>query len=263
MKGLVPALLAAVALPAAAAGNPLDDEGFSVTLGGFYSTSKTQLRLDSANGEFGTSVSLEDDLGFEKSKTLPTFDTVWRITPRHRLELGYFALGRDASKTISGEIRWGDSVFPVNSEVNASFDSDIWRFVYGWSFYRDGPNEVSLLMGVHTTAFKVRLETKTGVISEAEDRTIPLPVLGLSGQWALSPNWRLNAWGQIFSLKYQDYDGRLTNAAINVEYRFQRNYAVGAGYLYNKYDLDVTKGNARGSFDYEFTGPQAYFTVGF
>lgn len=263
MKGFVPlTIFALTSLPAAAA-NPLDEEGVSVRLGGFYSSADTTLRIDASNGALGTSVSLEDDLGFEKDKTLAVFDAAWRINPRHRLELAYLSLGRDAQKTIAGEIRFGDTVFPVSTDVSSRFDSDVWRLSYGWSFYRDGPNEISLLLGLHTTAFDVKLETSGGAISEAADRTIPLPVIGLQGSWAPAPAWRLGAWVQVFSLNYDDYEGSLVSGAATVEYRFDRNYAVGAGYIYNDYNLDVTKGKARGSFDYQFSGPMAYVTVGF
>lgn len=263
MKGFIPAALAALfALPAAAA-NPFDEEGVALRLGGFHSSAETRLRIDASSGSLGTSISLEDDLGFEKTKTLPFFDAAWRINPRHRIELGYLSLARDAQKRIEGEIRFGDQVFPFNSDVNSSFDSDVWQLSYGWSFYREGPNEVSLLLGLHATDFKIRLETSTGAISEATDRLIPLPVLGIQGQWALGPQWRLKGSARVFSLKYQDYDGSLLTAEVNAEYRFERNYALGLGYMYNKYDLEVTSGRARGSFDYKFSGPSAYVSVGF
>lgn len=263
MKSLVPlTLLALASLPAVAA-NPLDEEGFSFKLGGFYSSADTTLRVDSSGGAFGTSISLEDDLGYEKDKMLPVLDAVWRINPRHRIELGYLRLARDAQKTISGEIRFGDSVFPVSTNVNSRFDSDVWRLSYGWSFYRDGPNELSLLLGLHTTAFKVKLEGSGGTVSEAADRTIPLPVIGLQGSWAPAPSWRVNGYAQVFAIEYGDYEGNLVSGALNVEYRFERNYALGVGYMFNDYGIDVTKGRLRGSFDYKFSGPVGYVTVGF
>jgi hypothetical protein len=256
-------LIAALAALPAAAADPLTEEGLTLRLGGFYSTSDTTLRLDASNGALGTSISLEDDLGYEKNKALPMFDAVWRINPRHRLELGFVKLGRDAQKTLSGEVRFGDKVFPFATTVNSEFDSDVWRLTYGWSFYRQGGNELSLLLGVHTTSFKAKMESASGLISEAADRTIPLPTIGLSGAWEMGKDWRLTGWAQLFSLKYGDYDGSLVNGAVNAEYRFNRNYSVGAGYTLFDYNLDVTKGKGRGSFDYRFAGPVLYLNASF
>lgn len=262
-KALPLAVLAVLAGTPALAADPLNEEGFSVKLGAFRSTSDTSLRIDAANGALGTQITLEDDLGFAKDKTLGQFDAMWRINPRHRIELGYVNLARDSSKTITGEIRFGDSVFPVNTSVNATFDSDVWRLAYGWSFYREGGNELSLLLGLHVTGFSTKLETASGGVAEAADRTIPLPTIGLQGSWALDPHWRLGAWVQVFSLEYGDYEGSLVNAAFTAEYRINRNLAVGAGYSLYDYNLDVTKGRARGSFDYQFSGPMLYLNAGF
>lgn len=261
-KAILATLATLAAMPAAAA-DPMNEEGVTFRLGGFYSSSDTTLRIDASNGALGTSISLEDDLGFAKSKSLPIVDAVWRINPRHRIELSYFQLGRDAQKTITGEIRFGDRVFPVSTEVSSTFDSDVWRLSYGWSFYREGGNELSLLLGLHTTKFDTRLESSGGAIAEAAERTIPLPVIGLQGAWQFSPEWRLAAWAQVFSLEYDDYDGTLVSGAVSAEYRFNRNWAIGAGWLLNDYNLDVTKGKARGSFNYEFSGPMAYVSAAF
>jgi len=264
MKRVLIAALATAALPAAAA-DPLYEEGFSMRLGGFYSSADTTLRIDSSNGALGTSISLEDDLGFTKDKSLPQIDAIWRINPRHRVELGYVRLARDSEKTITGEIHFGDSVFPVNTTVDANFDSDVWRLTYGWSFYRSPTSEVSLLLGLHTTSFKAGMsKVGSGVqIAEAADATVPLPTIGLSGTWAIDPQWRLGATAQFFSLNYGDYDGSLFNGSVSAEYRLNRNFALGAGYTVYDYNLDATKDKFRGSFDYQFAGPMLYVTGGF
>ncbi|MDH5263773.1 MAG: 2-oxoglutarate synthase [Betaproteobacteria bacterium] len=261
---LLAALAASAALPAASA-DPLYEEGFSMRLGGFQSSADTTLRLDASSGSLGTTISLEDDLGFTKNKTLPVIDAIWRITPRHRIELGYTRLARDAQKTLTGEIRFGDSVFQLNTSVNSNFDSDVWRLTYGWSLYREGGNELSLLLGLHTTSFKVGMSKVGGSvqIAEAADATVPLPTIGLSGTWAIDPQWRLGAAAQFFSLNYGDYDGSLFNGSISAEYRLNRNFALGAGYTVYDYNLDATKNKFRGSFDYKFAGPMLYVTGGF
>ena len=259
---LIVAALALVALPAAAA-DPLYEEGFSARVGAMFSSADTRVHLDASNGALGATLTLEDDFGMTKNKTLPVFDAAWRINPRHRIELGYADLSRDAQKRLTGEIRVGDTVFPVNTSVNTKFNSEVWRLTYGWSFYREGGNELSLLLGLHVTGFETAVQSAGGLLAETADRTVPLPTIGLSGSWAFDPQWRVGAWAQVFSLKYQDYDGTLINAAFSAEYRFNRNLAVGAGYTVYDYNLDITKGRGRGSFDYQFAGPTLYLNAGF
>jgi hypothetical protein len=265
MKALVPGIVATpVALPAAAA-DPLDERGVAVRLGGFYSSADTRLRIDGSGGRPGTEISLDDDLGFAKEKALPAFDLVWRISPRHRLELGYVRLARDAQKSLSGQIDFGDTTFPVSANVSSTFDSDVWKLTYGWSFWREDSSELALLLGVHTTKFEVALSSSTAsrTLYEATDRTVPLPTIGLQGTWALDPQWRFTGAVQAFSLKYGDYDGSLVNASLAGEYRFDRNWLIGAGYTTYGHNLDVSGGKAKGSFDYNFSGPVIYVTGGF
>jgi hypothetical protein len=262
---LLPLIAAAsVSAPVLAAPDPITEQGFSFRLGGFYSDASTNVRIDSSGGNLGTSISLEGDLGFEANKWLPTIDAAWRINPRHRVELSYLRLARDSRKTISGEIHWGDATFPINSEVNAQFDSDVWRLAYGYSFYRDGPNEMSVVIGAHVTAFKTAISNSGGQISEKADRTLPLPTIGLQGAWTpAGSQWRVSGSVNYFALEYGDYDGSLVNATASAEYRFAPNWAVGAGYTTNQYKVDVTKGELRGKFDYTFSGPLLYVTGGF
>jgi len=263
MKSFLIAAAATLAAMPTLAADPLYEEGFSGRLGAMFSTADTRLRVDAGNGALGTTITLEDNLGYTKDKTLPMFDATWRINPRHRIELGYANLSRDAQKTITGEIRFGDTVFPVNTNVNSKFDSEVWRLTYGWSFYREGGNELSLLLGLHVTGFETKLEGAGGRLVETSDYTVPLPTIGLQGSWAFDPQWRVGGWVQVFSLKYNDYDGSLINGALTAEYRINRNFAVGAGYSVYDYNLEVNKSRSRAKFEYQFAGPVLYLNAGF
>lgn len=260
---LLPLIAAALASPALAAPDPISEQGVSVRVSGFYSDSSTNLRIDSSGGAIGSDVSLEGDLGFEKNKWLPTVDVLWRFNPRHRVEFSYLGLARDSSKVINREIHWGDTTYPINTEITSRFDSDVWRVAYGYSFYRDGRNELSVLIGAHVTSFQTSLAGRNGTLNESADRTLPLPTIGLQGAWEFGGNWRLSGSVNFFAIEYGDYEGSLTNATGSIEYRFAPNWTVGAGYTTNQYNLDVTKGTLRGKFDYTFSGPLLFVTGGF
>ena len=55
----------------------------------------------------------------------------------------------------------------------------------------------------------------------------------------------------------------MQNAQGSVSYRVMDNIGIGIGYRYVDYDLDVTKTNVVGSFDYQFWGPSFFIEVGF
>ena len=176
--------------------------------------SDTTLRLDAANGALGTSISLEDDLGYDESKSLPILDATWRINPATASSWATCGSPRDSQKTITGEIRFGDQVFPVNANVNSKFDSDVWRLAYGWSFYREGGNELSLLAGPARTNFSTRSSRPPAASSRrrrahdpaADDR--PAGIVGARPEAGASTARR-----RFFSLEYDDYDGSLVTGA--------------------------------------------------
>ena len=88
---LAAAFLLAAGLPgiAAAQGRP-DTWVFRVS--GFFPTIDTHARADGNNGQIGTTIDFETDLGLEDSKTLPVLDAMWRFLPNHRLQLTSYSL---------------------------------------------------------------------------------------------------------------------------------------------------------------------------
>src|SRR5215831_3033535 len=128
---------------------------FTIQLGAFQAKASTTVRLDSDRGGNGTTVNLESDLNLTDNKTLPDLEFLWRINPRHGVEGSYVRLNRSGTRTISGTINWGEISFPVNTEVNSTFDSDVWRVAYRYSPINDGAgNELALLLGAHYTTLK-------------------------------------------------------------------------------------------------------------
>ena len=93
--------------------------------------------------------------------------------------------------------------------------------------------------------------------------TLPLPVIGLHGTYAFSDRFRVRGWGQVFSLKYDDYDGTLINAAGMLEYDLFEHFGLGAGYALYSYDLDMDGTDYNGSFSYDFKGPTLFVYASF
>jgi len=238
---------------------------FTIQLGAFSAQASTNVRLDSdRGGGIGTSINLESDLNLTDRKTLPDLEFLWRINPRHGIEGSYVRLNRSGSRTITGEINWGEISFPVNTEVNSTFDSDVWRVAYRYSPINDGAgNELALLLGAHYTTLKTSLSGPSGNLSQTASVDFPLPTIGLRGGWRFADNWRLTGFAQLLKVKIGDYDGGLYNGAAAVEWAFLPQAYAGLGYNYYKYTLTSTKEHARGEFNFRFDGPALYVAWAF
>jgi len=255
--------LAAIAATPAFAADSAWVAPFTLQLGAFSANASTTVRLDSDRGGSGTSVSLESDLEVTKNKTLPDLEFLWRINPRHGIEGSYVRLNRSGTRSISGEIHWGDVTFPVNTAVDTTFDSDVWRVAYRYSPIDECGNELAFLLGAHSTTIKTSMSGPSGSLAQSASLDFPLPTIGVRGGWRFADNWRLTGFAQLLKVKIGDYDGGLYNGAAAVEWAFLPQAYAGLGYNYYKYTLTSTKERARGEFDFRFDGPTLYLAWAF
>lgn len=89
-------------------------------------------------------------------------------------------------------------------------------------------------------------------------------MIGLRGNWNFAGNFYLQAHAQYFQLKYEGYDGSLTDLQAGVLWQFSRH--VGAGIAYNLFDTDVDIDDGRdfqGELKWEYYGAQAYLRATF
>jgi len=234
----------------------------------FYPTISSTARLDNtATARPGTEVRLEDELALSDRKGTPYINLGMRLGENWRIEFEYYALKRDATKTITRDIDWGDVTYPVGATINTKFDSTIYRLTGGWSFIRNQQAEAGLSFGLHSTDFKTHLSGQTtggaGFQTEGFDQLVPLPTVGLYGSYLVAPQVILRGRVDFLSLKYQDYDGRLMNWMGAVDWRVTKNFGVGVGYRYVDYKLEATKSNFTGEVQYTFKGPTLYVNGAF
>jgi hypothetical protein len=230
----------------------------------------TTARFDAtATARPGTTISLEDDLDLSDRKGTPYLDLGMRLGENWRIEFEYYQLNRSATRTITRQIDWGDTSFPIGATLNATFDSTIYRLTGGWSFVKSQQAEAGVSFGLHVTDFKTQLTGQgTGPLGlgfqrEAHDQLVPLPTLGLYGTYMATPQLALRGRVDYLSLAYQDYDGRLINWMGMLDWRFTKNFGAGVGYRYVDYRVSATKTNFNGEVQYKFKGPTLFVNLGF
>ena len=266
-------IAAAAALACASAGALAEgpQDRYWAGLEYFYPTISSTARIDAtATARPGSTISLEDELDLSDRKGTPYINLGMRLGENWRLEFEYYSLKRDATKTLSRQIDWGDITFPVSTTVNSSFDSTVYRLTGGWSFVKTQQAEAGLGFGLHITDFATQLSGQVNVgptagtfQREAHDALVPLPTVGLYGSYLVAPQVILRGRVDFLSLKYQDYDGRLLNWMGAVDWRLSKNFGIGAGYRYVDYKLEATKSDFTGEINYTFKGPTIYVNAAF
>jgi hypothetical protein len=242
--------------------HPALSDKFSFELGGFYSRASTQASLGPSSGGTGVVVDFENTLGLEDRNLSAIGGFLWRITDRWRLEVDYFSLNRDATRTLATDVTWGNQTFSGGSTVSTKYDFSDIRVSGGYSFFKRRDKELGVGVGLHVAGIKTSLQA-SGFGAEATDVTAPLPVLNLYGTFALTNEWAVRMRLDWLSLNYDAYSGDLRSSAIDVLYRPYRNVGFGVGMRNFVLDVEIDGSDWRGRARTSYTGPTAFVTVSF
>jgi hypothetical protein len=203
----------------------------SIQIGGFLTSSDTEMRVDSSRGGVGAVVNIEDALGVAGEKTTYRIDTLYRFgeSRRHQIDLHYFDSRRSGDRVLNEPIQVGNSAFPVGAHVTTQFDLKFINLDYSYAFFQDDRVRLSVAGGLHTTGVHYKLESPGLALFEDQSYTAPLPVAGLRGEVAVTERWRLKAGVDLFYLKYDRFTGTLADTNLAVEYLPFKHMGVGLG----------------------------------
>jgi len=267
--GLVLSLVGSINLAMAAERGPLDND-FEISLGAFFMTTDTQLRVDGQNNLTGTDVDWERDLGLE-DKDRFRIDAFWRFAKHHKVRMMYYDNKRSGSRTLTRDIRFGDTVFPVSATVEAQLDTQILEVAYEYAFLKNEKVELAGSIGIHNMKFAATLSGSIaagngGFSAQAEREANadgPLPVIGLHVLWHMGGNFYLDGLGQAFYANIDSIDGRLYDYKISANWYPLRNVGIGIGYNDFVTTLNVDKRSFTGRLRFDNGGPIAFLIASF
>ena len=242
---------------------------FSITAATSPADFETNARIDpETSAEEGTTISFEDDLGLEDSRTLTRFGLQWRPFRRHELAATYFSAPRNGFEQIHREIVFRDQVYPVLADVTTQFDLDYASVMYTFWARRSDRDGLGITLGAATLRMgaSVTAETAGGsaTITQRAETDVPVALAGLQGRIAFTP--RVLAEASVAMLPrvtIEDYTGDALTAGARLEYRPLQWLGIGAAYHYFRLDVDVEQTTLRGALDMTIRGPEAYVRLGF
>jgi hypothetical protein len=249
------------------------EETVLLQLGYFFPAFDTKLRVADEDGGRGSDVNLQNDLGFERNETTILAGASWRITPRHRVAVGYFGFHRTADRTIDREIEIGDETYPVGAELHSTLDISVIPIAYSYSFIKNDTLEFTGSAGLQwsSLSFKANGSASSGtrdidaeVQSEAQ---APLPLIGLGVTYYFAPKWSVGGNFGTFIYKVaagnMNYQGFVLSATTNIDWWFSDYIGAGAAVNWFGFNVNVEAPRWNGSFNYQYLGPQVYLTARF
>ncbi|MGD8349368.1 MAG: hypothetical protein PVI79_09030 [Gammaproteobacteria bacterium] len=219
----------------------------------------TDILVADTETNLGVAYSFRDDLGGEDSAAVPRFDAYYRFSDRHRIEFGVFEFERDGRANLEIEIDLDDEIFNVGDTLVSDINYELLKLAYAYSFYRSDRVEIAVSAGLNVTTYEFKYERGDGSRNESVDATGPLPMFGGRVSYAITPRWSLHYLNEAFYIAIEDtYEGSFTTSEIDIEYRFNKLFTLGAGITRFSTDLDADDPDWKGSISDTHVGLMLY-----
>jgi hypothetical protein len=220
-------------------------------------------QFNSGTGVVGTPLSAERDLGLSNQAYQPRFELMFRLRPRHRVRVNFFDLRRNGSTVLDSTILYGDQAFQVGRPLQSTLNWRQMDITYTYSFLRGDRYELGAGLGVHLLeAEAIAQEPGTSLRSDY-NQAGPFATLALDGSYLIARHWSFNARANYMHLTVRNFTGELEDYHADVQYRWRRNFAVGAGYDYSQAQVDIRNRDPSGIVQLRINGPQLFLRVSY
>ena len=262
---LLTASASAFAKPPVAEPDNLLNDTFTLQAGLVLSSNHTDLRYDSTTGAPGTDINAESDLALPSRKITGMAELMFRMHKRHKIRLNdyYLTLDRRASTLLTKTINFGNSTYIVDDVVASELKVRMLSLAYTYSFIKNDRVELGASIGFNVIGLAAQVSVPARLISENDEVSTPVPLLGLEGSARISSRFYVEARFQDIRVNVNQVQGSLAVYQANLLYRLSPNVTFGLGY--NGYNVNATilsSGNA-GHLALRSTGPQIFARVGF
>jgi len=218
---------------------------FTLTGGWVFTNIDGSISLDGATST-GTPIDLNGN-GNGKGTSSFMAAANWRFATKHRATLLWFQSKRDQSYTTANDIVIDDNVIPAGASIAAEIKSNYFFGTYRYSFIKKDNLELAGVLGLYGNNFKFTVDANkypgspTASYSNDTSVTLPLPVIGGSFDWYISPRWSAGTSLQGLKAKIGDVDGSIWVLTASTDYMLFHNFGIGVSYLHTAINVDVTK----------------------
>ena len=238
LLGLAAGPARAQAEGAAPAGPDKPWRDFELTLGWYISNLSSGVTVKDQSG-LGAFIDLEETLSLDTSLSVGRLGAMAALGERHRLHFDFFDLSRKGTTDLTTEIRFDGETYIVGTTVDSRLNLQFFNLAYGYSILQDDRFDIAATLGIHGIRAKISLKDASNNLSEAERFYLPVPMPGLRGTFALTPDLFLKQNLEILWLRVGDYSGFLLDSTTALEYALFSHVGVGVAYNTLNFDLKM------------------------
>jgi len=248
-------------------------EKLGVDIGFFLTDFSSNVALTGAGA--GVILNFEDMLGLDATTNQFRISGHYRMWRRHHLHFTYYNLSRDAEQTLEFSIPEVDPPIEAGALARTNLDIKIYKIGYTFSFWNDNRVDLGAGLGFHVmdlgVGFKVAAEGSAGGEQGsfarevlAEETTLPLPVLMLRGNVAITKRVFLKQSLEVLYISLSGFEGLLLDANIALEGHICRFFGLGLGYNFMQIEIegdggsDFLGGGWNGKLNLDYSGINIY-----
>lgn len=246
---------------------------FGLSLGGYFQLFNTSAGLSSDTNP-GAEIDLENESGLPRRRQNLRLEGYYRLGQRHRLDFGTYFWTRSASRTLDTSIEWDDVIYDVGATLSTSFDTQVYKLAYKYSFVQTDKVEAAVSGGFSAFANQINISGEGKVTGPGGEpvgegsfqkkhtsKVIPVPVVGLHCDYAFSRALILRGGVEYFTYSASDWNANLTDARVSLDWMPWDNWGFGAGYNYVSLGGKVGKEDNRFKLTYSYDGAIVYVTM--
>jgi hypothetical protein len=248
---------------------------FLIVAGGTAATLGTGVALGRNEGALSKMLVFEDFFNIPIHSQFARIESSWKFGGRHYLDVGYVSIDRSGARQADTDFAFGNYTFHAGARVEGSFDSQFLYTAYRYDFLQEDKVRISGSAGISAERLAAGVTTSAGAtdsngnavngeVSQSAQLSLPVPLVGLQLDWALSPKFELETHSRLFSLAYNNFRGSQIDSAVRLYWLFHRNAGIGAGY--DKASINMPQFSSGGQtmrFAYNIEGLSLYLRGSF
>lgn len=250
--------------------HPYLTEKFFLDLGMYFPKRKLHISVDGPDSGTGEDIDFDDDLNLSANDETAALNFGWRMSEHWKYSAQYFRTSDNFDATLEEDVEWGDDVFPVGGDIDGGQDFTLVRTFFGYEFNSSDKHAFGIGGGLHWLEIGTFIEGELQiggaggpVISDRRSVRVQgvLPNIGAWYRYSLSHDWVLTARYDWLSVAFGDYDGRLVNASVGVNYQMFDHFGVGLNYNFFELNVGVTSADWIGTALTSYKGAYVYISA--
>jgi len=239
------------------AGGPVG-ENYTIEVEGRMWNVKLDSTVKIVESGIGTDVNLVNDLGFEERKYFFEGRLQVKFARKHKFNLEYIPLKWNADKVVTQTIEYSGQTYTAGTRVQSSLDLKFLKGGYEYDFLAGSLGFLGGTLDVLVANANVQLKAPdmVPIIDQKEDKTVPIPMIGLIGR--VYPIKWVNLTAKASGLPAGSY-GYVFDGEASLNINPIKYLGISGGYRYFVINLKYNDN----SFDYRLDGPFVGLTLRF